>query len=451
MLAQTPSLHSAAVTATMGGGNKAGQEELGAETVDLFNCSAISSMIEGSMSWWTLLGRFVPQASRKSTYIFCSGVSIQPYSPERHRHYQEIESDGFGQVKVAEAQRDTALYHLDQINDEIETMALSRADWEERHSELDLEGQRLDEGENFLHELDSVARLALVDSREMYNAAETALVGMNLFPSPNPTQATIPTFLPTQPWDDFGSKGTDLTVEDGPNSEDRFIVSQLQTHLDDFFQKALGEYAGHASARNFQDFFSLALADSTFSWSIMKGEGQTAPSSSQPGSNLGHSSSLTGSQASVGGNISLPAEGSSNSCLPPYRSHAASSQAPHPRPMKRQLSGGDGDEPMVKRPRGSQQAGPSGARQPVVTVGSRPESPDGVPGSGAFRDHDHTPRQHDPSSSAVSSMRARRVIDVLGSTNYYIGGGDGRSTPSQGSVSASEEDESSQPETSEEI
>ncbi|KAF8315506.1 uncharacterized protein EI90DRAFT_3174996 [Cantharellus anzutake] len=148
----TPSIHNAAVKATTKGASKAGQTELAMETVKLFDCSTISRMIKESMSWWSLLQCFVPLSCRKSSYTFTSGVTMEPYSPQRHHEYQQKGMEIVGQVNTAREQQDTTLVHLNQINQEIETLVSTKMDLEARCSGLDLEEEWLDENEGFIHE-----------------------------------------------------------------------------------------------------------------------------------------------------------------------------------------------------------------------------------------------------------------------------------------------------------
>ena len=97
LLAQTSSIQDAAVRATVGDGVEG--KELGTETVKLFNCSKIGRMIQESMSWWSLLRRFVPQNSRKEPYTFTSGIVTQPYSPQLLHEHEGVKDGAVQQVK----------------------------------------------------------------------------------------------------------------------------------------------------------------------------------------------------------------------------------------------------------------------------------------------------------------------------------------------------------------
>ena len=93
ILIGTPSIHDAAVRATTKAGDGIEGKELGAKTVKLFDCTTISQMIQESMSWWSLLRRFIPKDSRKVPYTCISGVVIQPYLPQHLHEHKGVQDD----------------------------------------------------------------------------------------------------------------------------------------------------------------------------------------------------------------------------------------------------------------------------------------------------------------------------------------------------------------------
>ncbi|KAF8318905.1 uncharacterized protein EI90DRAFT_3132885 [Cantharellus anzutake] len=250
-----------------------------------------------------------------------------------------------------------------------------------------------------------------------------------MFPSPDPTQGTVPTFLPTQQVEDCynGSQPSGTPMEDGPDVEDHFILFQLPTHVDSFFQNVLGEYASHQSAQNLQRFFTTLLGDDATSWSIMKGDrsiGGTEEESSSMGGQIAHSSptnSHTPSLESPHPLISIQpvVETDGNGAQP---SNSPPSYKSLPCTLKRHLSGEGDDGTTAKRQRGTQLAGPSGTHQQVVLVECTPEShEESVVGSQEFQGP--LGSGHGLTRDTQGSVTARAVPDVLGTTNYFEGTG----------------------------